>query len=86
MLLTNVLAISRANQRGFDEAVLHRDGVVTECSRCSLFIVRDGVHRDIPYELHGRFEVDIPLAPALSFRNDGRIRLQATEIAAKRRH
>jgi LEA14-like dessication related protein len=50
-----------------------------------LFIVRDGVHRDIPYELQGRFEVDIPLAPALSFRNDGRIRLQATEIAAKRR-
>jgi LEA14-like dessication related protein len=51
-----------------------------------LFIVRDGVRRDIPYELNGRFEVDIPLAPALSFRNDGRIRLQATEIAAKRRH
>ena len=50
-----------------------------------LFIVRDGVHRDIPYELEGRFEVDIPLAPALSFRDDGRIRLQATEIAAKRR-
>jgi LEA14-like dessication related protein len=46
----------------------------------------DGVRRDIPYELNGRFEVDIPLAPALSFRNDGRIRLQATEIAAKRRH
>jgi LEA14-like dessication related protein len=51
-----------------------------------LFIVRDGVHREIPYELRGRFEVAIPLAPALSFRNDGTIRLRATEIAAKRRH
>jgi LEA14-like dessication related protein len=49
-----------------------------------LFIVRDGVRRDIPYELTGRFEVDIPLAPALSFRNDGTIRLQAAEIAARR--
>ena len=51
-----------------------------------LFIVRDAVRRDIPYELQGRFEVDIPLAPAVSFRNDGTIRLQATEIAAKRRN
>ena len=51
-----------------------------------LFIVRDGVRREIPYELEGRFEVDIPLAPALSFRDDGRIRLRAAEIAADRSH
>jgi LEA14-like dessication related protein len=50
-----------------------------------LFIVRDGVHRDIPYELNGRFEVDIPLAPPLSFRHDGEIRLHAAEISADRR-
>jgi LEA14-like dessication related protein len=51
-----------------------------------LFIVNDGVRREIPYALHGRFEVDIPLAPSLSFRNDGTIRLHAAEIAAERRH
>lgn len=51
-----------------------------------LFIVRDGMQRNIPYALNGRFEVDIPLVPAVSFRNDGTIRLHATEIAAERRH
>ena len=49
-----------------------------------LFIVRDGVHREIPYELNGRCEVDIPLVPALSFSHDGAIRLHASEIAAER--
>lgn len=47
-----------------------------------LFIVREAVRRDIPYELNGRFEVDIPLVPAVSFRNDGTIRFRAAEIAA----
>ena len=28
-----------------------------------LFIVKDGVKREIPYVLSGRFEVDIPLVP-----------------------
>jgi LEA14-like dessication related protein len=49
-----------------------------------MFIVREGIQREIPYELNGRFEVDIPLAPSLSFRNDGMIRLRATEISAER--
>lgn len=49
-----------------------------------LFIVKDGVRREIPYALSGRFEVDIPLAPSLSFRDDGTIRLHASEIAAER--
>ena len=48
------------------------------------FIVREGVHRGIPYELNGRFEVDIPLVPPVSFRHDGEIRVHATEIAAER--
>jgi len=42
MLLANVLAMNRASARGFDEAILHRGEVVTECSRCSLFAVRGG--------------------------------------------
>ena len=40
-----------------------------------LSIIRQGVRRDITYELDGRFAVDIPLAPAVSFRNSGSIRL-----------
>ena len=40
-----------------------------------LSIVRQGVRKDIAYELDGRFAVDIPLAPAVSFRNSGSIRL-----------
>ena len=41
-----------------------------------LSIVRQGVRKDIAYELDGRFAVDIPLAPAVSFRNSGSIRLR----------
>lgn len=41
-----------------------------------LSIVRDGVRKDIGYELDGRLEVDLPFAPAVSFRNAGSIRLR----------
>ena len=41
-----------------------------------LSIVRQGVRKDVAYELDGRFAVDIPLAPAVSFRNSGSIRLR----------
>jgi hypothetical protein len=27
-----------------------------------MFIVRDGIHRDIPYALEGRFAIDVPFA------------------------
>ena len=42
-----------------------------------LFIVRDASRRDIPYVLSGRFDVELPLAPAVEFDNSGLIRLQA---------
>jgi LEA14-like dessication related protein len=42
-----------------------------------LSIVRDGARRDVAYELRGRFAVDIPLAPEVSYRDTGRIRLNA---------
>lgn len=42
-----------------------------------LFVVRDGTRRDIPYEVEGQLGVDIPLAPALRYRNSGNIRLGA---------
>lgn len=41
-----------------------------------LSIIRQGVRKDIGYELEGRFAVDLPLAPAVSFRNSGSIRLR----------
>ncbi len=43
-----------------------------------LFIVRDGVRRDIPYTLEGRLGVDIPFARPVNFENNGLIRLQAS--------
>ncbi len=42
-----------------------------------LFIVRDAVHRDIPYALEGRLGVDIPAVKPVRFETEGMIRLQA---------
>lgn len=42
-----------------------------------LYIVRDGVKGDIPYELEGRLGIDIPFTKPLSFKTSGEIRLQA---------
>ena len=42
-----------------------------------IHIVRQGAHRDIPYELKGEFEVDVPFAPAVPFTESGTIRLFA---------
>jgi LEA14-like dessication related protein len=49
-----------------------------------LFVVREGMYRDIPYALEGRFAIDVPLAAPVSFRNEGSIRLNADELAADR--
>lgn len=42
-LIPNILAIQQAKEAGADEAVLHRDGVVTEGSHTNIHIIRDGV-------------------------------------------
>jgi len=42
-LLPNCLAKERAKRAGAFEALLHRDGVVTECSSSNAWCVRDGV-------------------------------------------
>lgn len=55
-LLPNVLARQEAAERGAAEAVLHRDGVVTECSASNIAIVQNGVIRTHPANnliLHG---------------------------------
>ena len=43
-----------------------------------LYVVRDGVRRDIPYQLEGRFSVDIPLAPVIRYRSGGTVRLDGS--------
>lgn len=42
-LLGNVMAKNQAHDRGADEAILHRDGIVTECSASNVWMVKDGV-------------------------------------------
>ena len=47
-----------------------------------MFIVREGLYRDIPYALEGSLVIDVPLAKPVSFRNQGSIRLDAGALAA----
>ncbi|SFH71362.1 D-amino-acid transaminase [Pisciglobus halotolerans] len=41
-LLGNIMAKHEAHKNGADEAVLHRDGAVTECSSSNMWMVKDG--------------------------------------------
>ena len=55
-LIPSVMASQRAAERGCTEAVLHRDGVVTECAHSNVHILKDGVFRTHPADnliLHG---------------------------------
>ncbi|MDR1412074.1 MAG: aminotransferase class IV [Spirochaetaceae bacterium] len=47
-LIPNVLAAEDARKAGCDEAVFHRSGRVTECSRSNVHILKDGVFRTAP--------------------------------------
>ena len=42
-----------------------------------LSIVRDGVRREIPWELDGELGLDIPLAPPVTYSNSGLIQLKS---------
>lgn len=42
-----------------------------------LSVIRQSVRQDVRYELKGKLAVDIPLAPPVSYRNTGSIRLSA---------
>jgi D-alanine transaminase len=48
MLLPNVLALQQAKESGAIEAILVRDGIVSEATKANLFLVRDGVVRTAP--------------------------------------
>jgi D-alanine transaminase len=55
-LLANVLAKQEALDAGTNEAILHRDGLVTECSASNIMIVKNGVIKTHPANhliLHG---------------------------------
>lgn len=41
-LLPNVLAKQEAKENGCYEAILHKDGLVTECSSSNVYLVKDG--------------------------------------------
>ena len=43
-----------------------------------LSIVREGVRRDIAYELEGQLGIDIPMTPPVSYRSDGAVRLNTS--------
>ncbi len=47
-LIPGVMAAQYAKENGCMETVLHRDGVVTECSSSNLFIIEQGVLRTAP--------------------------------------
>ena len=49
-----------------------------------MFVVREGIYRDIPYALEGSFAIDVPFANPVTFRNEGSIRLNVHELAADR--
>ncbi|WP_010093818.1 D-amino-acid transaminase [Ornithinibacillus scapharcae] len=55
-LLPNVLAKQTAFEQGCYEAILHRDGIVTECSSSNVYLVKDGkiyTHPTTRNILHG---------------------------------
>lgn len=55
-LLPSVLASCDAEIRGFDEAIFHREGTVTECAHSNVSIIKDGelfTHPEGAYILSG---------------------------------
>jgi D-alanine transaminase len=47
-LIPNIMAAQQAKERGCNEAVFHRDGVVTECASSNLLMLSGGVLRTAP--------------------------------------
>ncbi|RLL44954.1 D-amino-acid transaminase [Oceanobacillus piezotolerans] len=55
-LLPNVMAKQEANEKNSYEAILHRNGIVTECSSSNVYMVKDGsiyTHPATNQILHG---------------------------------
>lgn len=61
-LLPNVLAKQEAKEHGSYEAILHKNGIVTECSASNVYLVKDGVvytHPATKNILHGCVRIRI---------------------------
>ena len=54
-LLPNVLASQAAKEAGCDEAVLHRNGIVSECAHSNLFYLKDQVLYTAPFNFTGNY-------------------------------
>ncbi|MFZ3577374.1 D-amino-acid transaminase [Virgibacillus sp. DJP39] len=55
-LLPNVLAKQTASENGAYEAILHKNGIVTECSSSNVYLIKDGIiytHPTTKNILHG---------------------------------
>lgn len=51
-----------------------------------LYIVKDSLKREIPYELSGEFGLDIPMTDPLQFRTSGAVQLSEISRQALKRH
>lgn len=51
-----------------------------------LYIVKDSLEREIPYELKGEFGLDIPATTPLRFRSSGAVRFDEISRQALKRH
>lgn len=61
-LLPNVLAKQAAKEHGSYEAILHKDGIVTECSSSNIYLVKDGkiyTHPATKSILHGCVRISV---------------------------
>lgn len=47
-LIPNILASQKAKESGCDEAVFHKDGLVSECSHSNIHILKDGILKTAP--------------------------------------
>lgn len=47
-LIPNIMASQKAKEAGCEEAVFHKDGLVSECSHSNIHIIKDGVLRTAP--------------------------------------
>ena len=51
-----------------------------------LYLVKDSVKQEIPYELNGEFGLDIPMTDPLRFKTSGAVRLDEISRQALKRH
>lgn len=62
------------------EFVISVDLNLLETAPQLLFVVRDGVRREIPYSLTGEFGIDIPLVQPVAFESSGKIQLESSRF------